>query len=174
MKQLLLYRHGKSSWDDPDLEDFDRPLAKRGRKAAPLMGRTLAARDLVPDRVLCSAAVRTRETWELTAGEFGAMPEAKTLRSLYLASPAQILQQVHRTSDTVQRLMVVGHNPGLENLALRLAGGMGDSPDLELMRAKFPTCALAVIRLDAARWAETGPETTRLDAFLRPKDLQGA
>lgn len=175
MKRLLLYRHGKSSWDDPRLEDFDRPLAKRGRKAAPEMGKAIAARGWRPDLVLCSAAARTQETCALTAPEIGAEigggPEVKVLRSLYLASPAQILRQVHRVPDTVERVLVVGHNPGLENLALRLAGGEGGSPDLERLRDKFPTCALAVIALDAERWADTGPAVTRLEAFLRPKDV---
>jgi phosphohistidine phosphatase len=135
------------------------------------MGALMAGRGLVPDLVLCSAAVRAQQTWELTAPELGGSPEVKSLRSLYLASPAQILRQVHRVPDAVRRLMVIGHNPGLENLALRLAGGWGESPDLPQMREKFPTAALAVISVAAERWADVGPAVCRLESFVRPKDL---
>ncbi len=171
MKQLLLYRHAKSAWDDPQLEDFARPLAPRGRKAAPRMGRTMAARGWQPQRVLCSAARRTWQTWELTAPELGGSPQVKSLRGLYLASPAQILREIHRTPETVERLMVIGHNPGLETLARRLAGPDSGGAELARLQEKFPTAALAVFAVPLEQWRALTWSGARLTAFLRPKDL---
>ena len=171
MKTLLLYRHAKSAWDDPHLEDFDRPLSPRGRKAAPTMGAALAAHGLLPDLVLCSAAVRTQETWRLTAPKLGGTPELKVLRSLYLASPAQLLRQIHRTADEVERLMVIAHNPGLETLSLRLAGPGSGGDDRARLSEKFPTAAVAVFELPQARWSALQAQGARLTSFLRPRDL---
>ncbi|RUZ86718.1 histidine phosphatase family protein, partial [Mesorhizobium sp. M7A.F.Ca.US.003.02.2.1] len=94
MKQLLLLRHAKSSWDDPDLDNFDRPLAERGVKAARLMGRELAARGWLPDLALVSAALRTRDTWRLVAAELPVPPQVAFLKALYDASAADILSQI--------------------------------------------------------------------------------
>ncbi|MGP1252795.1 MAG: SixA phosphatase family protein [Kiloniellales bacterium] len=171
MKTLLLYRHAKSAWDDAHLDDFERPLAPRGRKAAPKMGKAMAARDLKPELVLCSAAVRTQQTWELTAPRLDGSPEVRILRSLYLASPAQILRQIHRTADSVTRLMVIAHNPGLETLSLRLSGPGSAAEDRSRLGEKFPTAALAVFELTQQSWADLRPNTAKLVAFLKPRDL---
>ena len=171
MKTLLLYRHAKSAWDDAHLDDFERPLAPRGRKAAPKMGRTLAARGLQPELVLCSAAVRTQQTWELTAPQLDGRSEIRILRSLYLASPAQILRHIHRTADSVTRLMVIAHNPGLETLSLRLSGPASAAEERARLGEKFPTAALAVFELPQQSWSDLQPNTATLTAFLRPRDL---
>lgn len=171
MKRLLLYRHAKSDWNDPRLEDFERPLAPRGRKAAPKVAATMAERGWRPDLVLCSAALRTRQTWELSATLLGGDPEVRILRGLYLASPAQILHHIHRVPDAAACLAVIGHNPGLENLTLRLVGGRGPGPDIARLHDKFPTAAVAAIAVDTPHWAALTPEACQLEAFLRPKDL---
>ncbi len=171
MKRLLLYRHAKSDWNDARLEDFERPLAPRGRKAAPKVAAAMAERGWRPDLVLCSAALRTRQTWELSAAPLGGDPEVRILRGLYLASPAQILRNIHRAPDATSCLAVIGHNPGLENLALRLVGTRGPGPDIARLHDKFPTAAVAAIAIDTPHWTGLTPETCRLEAFLRPKDL---
>jgi len=170
MKTLLLLRHAKSAWDDPSLVDFDRPLASRGRKAAPRMGRFLSRQPGVPDLVLCSSAVRAQQTWALVAAELGSPPPVKHLRSLYLAAPSRLLAAIQRVEKTVDRLLLVGHNPGLEHLAARLAGG-GKKAGLVAMATKYPTGALAEIRFDTGSWADIAAGAGTLVRFTRPKDL---
>ncbi|TPN01420.1 histidine phosphatase family protein [Mesorhizobium sp. B2-1-3A] len=168
MRQLLLLRHAKSSWDDPDLDDFDRPLAERGLKAAKLMGRELAARDWLPDQVLVSSALRTRDTWRLVAAELPAHPRVAFAQPLYEASAADILGQIHKADRSSGCLMVVGHNPGLENLAKQLAGPGSDAKASKRFEEKFPTAALARFVFDG-EWSALG--SARLTHCLRPKDL---
>lgn len=174
MKRLLLLRHGKSDWAggalNGGLDDVDRPLAPRGIKAAPVMGQYLRARKLIPDLVLCSAARRTRQTWDLVAAELGTAPEVRFLKSLYLAPPSRLLGAVRKAPAAAKTLLLIGHNPGLAGLALRLAGG-GRRKDLAALADKFPTCALAVIDLDISGWPEVGDGGGRLTAFVRPRDL---
>ncbi|MDZ5698021.1 histidine phosphatase family protein [Chelativorans sp. M5D2P16] len=171
MKELLLLRHAKSSWDDPSLDDFDRPLAPRGRKAAPLMGRTMATRGWVPDRVLVSAALRTRQTWRRVAPALGeGVPQAEHDKDLYMASAARILKLINGVPADTRRLLVVGHNPGIGDLALRLAAPDSDPAALARMEAKFPTAALAHFTF-AQPWSALETRSARLTAFLRPKEL---
>ncbi len=113
MRQLLLLRHAKSSWDDAKLADFDRPLAPRGLKTAPLMGRELARRGWLPDLALVSPALRTRDTWRLVAAELPKHVPAEFAEELYEAAPAAILARVRQAKAT--SLIVIGHNPGLQN-----------------------------------------------------------
>lgn len=168
MKQLLLLRHAKSSWDDPDLDDFDRPLAQRGLKAARLIGRELAARDWLPDQVLVSSALRTRDTWRLVAAELPAHPRVVFAEALYEASAADILSQIRLAEPSSGCLAVVGHNPGLEDLANLLAGSGSEAKARKRLEEKFPTAALARFVFDGD-WS--GLSTGRLTHCLRPKDL---
>ena len=174
-RTLLLLRHAKSSWSDPTLADFDRPLNKRGRNAAPLMGEYLRKHGLVPELVLCSAARRAIETWGL-AGEAmskgGAAPaQTKYLRSLYLAPPSRMLAALRRTPDEVESVLMVGHNPGFEHLAMGLAGPGSKAEAERRMEAKFPTAALAELRFEVKHWRDIGPETGKLVRFVIPKAL---
>lgn len=175
MRRLLLLRHAKSSWDQNELDDMARPLAPRGRRAAPLIGRYMSARGLTPDLVLCSTAVRARQTLELVTAEWERMardnPKVAMRASLYLASAIELLATVRRLDDDVESVMVVGHNPGIATFAGTLASG-GDRKGIETMAAKFPTAALAVIDLDVTAWDEAEPGSGRLAAFIRPKDLR--
>lgn len=171
MRELILLRHGKSSWDDPSLDDFDRSLAPRGRKGASRMGAEIAARGWLPDFVVVSAALRTRQTWRRVAAELGApAPRPHYDEALYMASADRMLAIVRAVPANVSRLMVVGHNPGMEDLARGLAGLGSDAEALAAMRAKFSTAALARFELDG-RWAGAGFAAARLTHFLRPKAL---
>src|SRR6187397_1050951 len=137
MKQLLLLRHAKSSWDDLDLHDFDRPLAERGLKAAQLMGRELAARDWLPELALVSSALRTRDTWRLMAAELPVHPRVAFAKALYAASAADILSQIRKTDGPIGCLVVIGHNPGLEDLATQLAGPESEAKARKRLDEKF-------------------------------------
>jgi phosphohistidine phosphatase len=175
MPTLMLLRHAKSDWDDAKLGDHDRPLSGRGRKDAPRLGRHLRAKKWEPELVLCSTSLRTRETWDLVAPELKSKPQVYFERALYLAAWPQLLSAVQATSEKVRALMLIGHNPGMEQLAAQLTAeprGAGERERVAAMRRKFPTCALAVIELDGA-WKGAAHGTGKLAAFVRPKDLDG-
>ena len=174
MLTLLLLRHAKSSWDNPALADYDRPLAKRGKKTAPRMGDEISARHMRPDLILCSSAVRARETLALVLPELGGhAPEVVYDDAIYMATPAALLARlraVHSGTGKLRRVMVVGHNPGLEELAELLVGG-GDEDAQELLAEKFPTCALAVLTFEGTSWSDVAPGTGKLRQFLTPARL---
>jgi len=169
MKILTLLRHAKSGWDDPALRDFDRPLNPRGRQAARAMGRAMKSEGLRFDAILASPAVRVTETLEQVAAGYGPLDPAWEQR-IYLASTETLLDLVRQTPDAVERLLLVGHNPGMETMALLLT-----SPDAGCLRAeierKYPTGALAEISLPAERWAEVAEGEGRTTRFIRPRDV---
>ncbi|TIQ34467.1 MAG: histidine phosphatase family protein [Mesorhizobium sp.] len=168
MRQLLILRHAKSSWDDPKLEDFDRPLAPRGLKTAPLMGRELARRSWLPDLALVSPALRTRDSWRLVSQELPKHVRAEFVEELYEAAPAAILARVRQAK--AKSLLVIGHNPGLQNFVLRLAGAGSDEGVFKKIEAKFPTMALARFTVKDD-WANLDFGGARLTHCVRPKDL---
>jgi len=173
MRTLTLFRHAKSSWADAGLEDFDRPLATRGVEAAPLMGAFLAERGLVPDLVLCSGSRRTRQTLDLAFGPLKARPETQFLDDLYHATVPALLAIIRRAPSSTRHLMLVGHNPGLQALALELIGG-GDPSGRRAIAHKFPSAAVAVMTFDAPNWAAIGARAAYLTIFMTPKQLAGA
>jgi phosphohistidine phosphatase len=170
MRRLLLLRHAKSSWDTPGLADLERPLAPRGRQTAPLMAQLMAKRRWVPDLVLCSQAERVRETWQLMAPLLGAQIPSKTLRTIYPGAPSRLLMTLRRAPDEARTLLLIGHNPGLGSFATSLCGA-GSRKAIERLSTKFPTAGLAVIDFDAEHWSEVAGGAGRLEAFVRPKDL---
>ncbi|MBI1238675.1 MAG: histidine phosphatase family protein [Alphaproteobacteria bacterium] len=173
MKTLLILRHAKSSWDD-DLPDKDRPLAKRGHAAAPAMGRYIAQQGYEPDLILCSTARRTLETLDLVMPALGRRVSVLYEEPLYLAEAKSLLERVRWVEDTVETVMIVGHNPGLEELALLLCGMPIEPAERERIAAikeKFPTAALAVFTFAAKHWRTIGPGRGRLVDFKRPRDL---
>jgi phosphohistidine phosphatase len=170
MKTVYLLRHAKSSWDHPDLPDHDRPLAPRGRKAAPRMADHLRAEGVSPRRVLCSTATRARETWDAVGPSLASAPEVVHRRDVYDADDADLLAILRDLPDEVESVMVVGHNPTLEDLAHALAGG-GDPAALARMGEKYPTCALAELQFAGESWSEVRRGAGRLVRFVRPKDL---
>lgn len=170
VRTLLLLRHAKSSRDDPAIEDLDRPLAPRGHRAAPLIGAEMARRGWIPERVLCSPARRARETWALVAEALGPAPVTYE-PGLYLAAPAALLRLVRDNPAGIGRLLLIGHNPGLQELALLLARPEpGDA--LDRLRAKLPTAGLAVLELPDGAWGALGAGSARLTAFVTPRDLE--
>lgn len=162
MKTLLLLRHAKSSWDDDDLDDHDRPLNKRGKKAAPRMGQILREKGLVPDLIVSSTAKRARRTAELAAEAARYEGEVVLDQTLYLAPPQRYVRVAAGVDDRVQRLMLVGHNPGIE-MCLDLLCGQEEA---------MPTAALALISVPVNRWSEISPDLAcKLEAMWRPKEL---
>jgi phosphohistidine phosphatase len=153
MLTLSLLRHAKSSWSDPRLKDFERPLNDRGEKAAPRMGAFMARRGIAPDLILCSAAVRTRQTLNLVLPHLKGAPAVAYEEGLYLASSATMLKRLHRVPAGVGHTMIVGHDPGMHTLAVELAGS-GRPDDLQRLSEKFPTAGLAVLAFAVDAWPE--------------------
>lgn len=173
MKRLLLLRHAKAA-QDSNRGDHARALAPRGRRDAPAMGDAMHANGLIPDRVLCSTAVRTMETWELLAPKLKTAPPVELRDGLYLASWNTILKSVRETDDTAATLMVIGHNPGIGECAVALSRAPQSDDERArrgAMSAKFPTGALAVLEFDAGAWRALRPGTATLSAFLTPRNL---
>lgn len=170
MRRLMLLRHAKSDWAAPGMCDHGRPLAARGRAAAPRMGRYMAQHHLRPDHVIVSTAERTRETWSLTAGEWSNTPHAVFDPRIYEASPADILCAIADAPASAQALLVIGHNPGLHETALLLAGS-GHLAERRALAQKFPTTALAVIAFDTPDWAALAPGSGRLTQFVTPRAI---
>ena len=167
MKTLLVLRHAKSSWDDPELADHDRPLAPRGRRAAKLIAEYLVEEAPEAELVLCSSARRTRETLELIAAALGQRSAVEVDQELYAASAEQLLERLRVVDDGVGSVLLIGHNPGMEELALLLAGS-GDG--LDELRRKYPTGALATLEFDGP-WRELGAGDAALVGFVTPKSL---
>ena len=170
MKRLYLLRHAKSNWADPDKLDADRPLSPRGRRAAPAMGRFMRKQQLVPALVLASTARRAEETWDLLAEALRADVPVEASDKLYLASPARLLKAIRAVDDKIPSLAIVGHNPGLQALALELAGG-GDATARARIMTKYPTGGLAVLDFMVDRWADVAASGGRLERFVVPRDL---
>ena len=170
MKFLYLLRHAKSSRADASLDDFERPLKRRGARACAVMAAYMERQSIAPDLVLCSSARRARDTLELISRHLEIEPTVSYRDALYLASATGILAQVRDVDDEVTWLMVVGHNPGLEQLARGLAGS-GEPPALTALARKFPTAALASLELACEAWAEAERGRAYLAAFATPKEL---
>jgi phosphohistidine phosphatase len=167
MATLHVLRHAKSSWDDPSQPDRDRPLAPRGRKAARRIGDHLTEQRIQPQLVLCSPAARTRETVE-RLGDAIAGSEVQLDDALYHAGAEQLTERLHRIPYWVETAMLVGHNPGLQELVVSLSrpGALRDRAD-----AKLPTGALATLRLEGS-WRTLQPGGAELTALVFPRDLE--
>ncbi len=162
MKTLLILRHAKSSWDEPGLTDHERPLNDRGKKDAKRVGQLLVETDLVPDRIVSSTALRARKTADKVAQACGYAGQIETTPRLYLAAPWQIIELVRETADDCLRLMIVGHNPGLEDLVRQLTW----------QPQSLATATLARVALDIASWQSLAvPPGGELVQIWRPKEL---
>jgi phosphohistidine phosphatase len=150
--------------------DHDRDLAPRGEEAAPRMGRLIAEHKLAPDCVLSSTATRARRTWDLASAALSAQPELVPRRDLYLAPSGRLLDIVRAHGGNARRLMLVGHNPGLHDLAQRLVGE-GDPKLRRKLAEKLPTAALVHLTFEAGDWKALAPGSGRLIGFWRPRDL---
>jgi phosphohistidine phosphatase len=167
MRRLDLLRHAKSSWDDPGLADRDRPLAPRGERAATAMASHLAGDGVRYDLVLCSSARRTRQTLERMAPVLGDS-EVSFEDELYAASADELLARLQRLPDPTDAVLLVAHNPGLQDLIAELAS---DGTDLDRVLAKFPTCALVTLAFDGP-WRELAAGRATLVRCVTPRDLR--
>ncbi|KQN92403.1 phosphohistidine phosphatase [Sphingomonas sp. Leaf231] len=170
MKTLTLLRHAKSGWDDPVARDYDRPLNLKGRRAAAAMGRHVQSLGLDFDRVIASPAARVQETVTEVEGGLARALSPEWDRRLYLASAATLLDVVHETGGDTRSLLLIGHNPGLEELTMLLvpddAGGLR-----EAVAQKYPTATLAEMTFDTDDWRDVATGRATLRRFIRPRDV---
>jgi phosphohistidine phosphatase len=172
---LYVLRHAKSSWKEPGLEDYERPLAPRGRKAAATLARYLGEAGVEPALVLCSPARRARETYDAVnpVGELLVEP------ALYGATAGEMIERLRQVPESTGSAMVIGHNPAVQSLVLWLASPhswperseRARSAELESVQEKFPTCALATLAFGCP-WRELGPGGAQLTRLVRPADLE--
>ncbi len=170
MRTLFLLRHAKSSWSDPSLTDRDRPLAPRGRRAANRIGRYAGSHGIRPQLVLCSSARRARETLDLLRPALGPDVAVDFGDDLYGADTDHLLRRLRALGDDIESVLVVGHNPGVQDLAIRLAGD-GEPIAVERLMAKFPTGALATLDLGISTWAQLKPGCGYLASLVAPRNL---
>jgi phosphohistidine phosphatase len=170
MSRLYLLRHAKAGWAEPGVRDFDRPLTEGGRRDAAAVGMAMRISCFVPDLVLCSTARRARETWECVAATIGTLPAPPVFTdSLYSCDAAGYLSIVRKTAGDTPSLLVVGHNPMIEDVAIACAAD-GDGAELAALASGFPTSALAVIQFSLPL-AEAAPGKGSLATFLTPAML---
>ncbi|MBV8914948.1 MAG: histidine phosphatase family protein [Acetobacteraceae bacterium] len=175
MRQLLLLRHGKSSWQDKELPDHSRPLNARGRAAAASMRKVMEDLGLAPDLVLVSSALRTRQTLEALE-PWADTPLVEPMDSLYLADAPTLLRALRGVKETVRSVLLIGHNPGLHDLAVRLVGAHAmtyANPDLRRLATGYPSGALAEFTVPGL-WRTLDDGGGRLVRFICPRDLPGS
>jgi phosphohistidine phosphatase len=168
MLRLLLLRHAKAAWP-PGVMDLDRPLAQRGRDAAVSMGQYLKDQGLEPDLAVVSPARRTQETWERVQPPIGEI-EMRQDGRIYEAPVGRLLEVLQEVEPEVRTLLMIGHNPGFEELA-RLLSGEGDADGILRLGQKFPTAGLAIIDFPLEDWGQVDRKTGRLERFVTPKSL---
>lgn len=170
MKNLLLLRHAKSSWENLSLVDFQRPLNDRGRDAATRMAAYMADHMPLPDRILCSTAQRTRETLSAFVKVYAHEYEVSFMRDLYMATPTVLMGDIQACEPETETLMIIAHNPGLEELACVLANDLkGDH--IQDMVTKYPTAACAHFRFEAQDWTDVKMGQGQLVTFIKPRSL---
>ena len=169
--RLWLLRHAKSSWDDPDLDDEDRPLAPRGERAADRMRDLLEEADIRPELVLCSSALRARQTLARVLVSLGTALEVRIEPALYTFEHAVLLDRLSRVSADVTSVMLVGHNPAIQELAVRVADRGGRLDDLS---RKYPTAGLAEIAFGSGSWDTLADRPGELTRFVMPRELDDA
>lgn len=168
VRTVMLLRHGKSSWSDPALADIDRPLAPRGERAARKIARYLRQKKVRPALVLCSPSLRTRQTLAAIEPSLGQRCSVELEPQLYAASERELLERLQALPDSIKSVMIIGHNPGLQDLALALASQGADRPQLE---AKFPTGALATLVVRNKSWAALRRGDAELVDYVVPRHL---
>lgn len=174
VKKLTLLRHAKSGWDDPVARDFDRPLNPKGRRAAHRIGEYFRSNAIHFDHVAASPAVRVIETIEHVAEGTGGVIAPSWDKRIYLASAVSLLDVVQETDDQHDSLLLVGHNPGLEDLVLLLVPDSAEDQARDQVEEKFPTASIAEISFQVDHWEDIRPNSGTLSLFLRPRDLDPA
>ncbi|MFO1240326.1 MAG: histidine phosphatase family protein [Sphingomonadaceae bacterium] len=174
MKTLTLFRHGKSGWDSPVSRDFDRPINERGSKGSKLIGEHALTLGLHWDHVVSSPAVRCTETLDAFWDGYGHILHPNWDRRIYLASGATLLDVVHELPDDANKVMMCGHNPGLEDLALMLVPDVRGDELRDELEAKFPTASLAELQFNVEKWQDIREGTAHITRFIRPRDLDAS
>lgn len=175
MKSLTILRHAKSGWDATVERDFDRPINARGEKGALLIGQWVRNQNWPLDQITASPAVRVTQTLDIFTPAAGWQDAALTFdRRIYLASAATLIDVLRESDDSVQHLMIAGHNPGLEDLILMLVPAGSDDPHRAKVDEKLPTAALARLEFDIERWDELAKNGARFVEFIRPRDLDAS
>jgi phosphohistidine phosphatase len=174
MKTLILFRHGKSGWDSPVSRDFDRPINRRGEKGARAMGHHLRNAGWRFDHVVSSPAVRCTETLDAFWEGYGRILHPVWDRRIYLASAANLLDLVNELPDDAERVLMCGHNPGLEDLIFALVPDVAGDINRDAVEEKFPTAAIAELQIDTDHWADVKDGTARFTRLIRPRDLDEA
>lgn len=172
MLRLLLLRHSKAERAHAGERDHDRRLAERGRDDAPKLGAYIAKHGFLPDKVVVSTSARTRETWSLAAKAMPGAPKARFDERIYEAEPENLLEVLRETGKSVKTLLMVGHNPGMHELAVQLTAS-GDLDARQRMQEGFPTSGLAVIEFKLDDWDRVHPKSGRLEHFITPRTLEG-
>lgn len=170
MTLLTTLRHAKSSWDDHGLDDFDRPLNDRGRKAARSLGRELKRRKVRFDHVIASPAARVRETIEELAKGYGKLPDVRFDSQIYEAGAERLLQLIRHIPETAHAPLLVGHNPGMQQLVLALSREDGNGLRGQVAE-KYPTAAMALVELEAPRWDEVETHSGTIVELILPREL---
>lgn len=173
-KTLGLFRHAKSDWQDPRARDFDRPLNPRGRKGAAIMGRHVRDFGVHWDRMIASPAIRCAETIEIACQAAGQPVAVQWDRRIYLASSVTLIDLLREQGGDASTVLMIGHNPGLEDLIFDLVPDDGTSPLRDTVEVKFPTASFAVLELGIERWADLRDGCARLIHLMRPRDLDPA
>ena len=173
MRRLLLFRHAKAEGSEPGMQDRARVLTERGRKDAAKIGAYMAGHALNPDRVVVSPAARAQETWKIAAAAFRPAPAAMTVDQLYDATQHAIFAVIKDAPAAAHTLLVVGHNPGLHEVALMLIAS-GDIDTRERLREKLPTAGLVIIDFAFDAWGKLHPQSGRLERFVSPRSLDAA
>ena len=167
-RTVILLRHGKSSWSDSTLADIDRPLAPRGERAAKKLAKYIRRKRIRPALVLCSPALRARQTLEAVEASLGKRCVVEIVPQLYAASEHELLERLQALPESLSSAMLIGHNPGLQDLALVLASRGAYLPRLE---EKFPTGALATLVVPSPSWSALGPGEAELVDYVVPRQL---
>jgi phosphohistidine phosphatase len=173
MRRLILFRHAKAEASEPGMEDRARVLVERGRKDAAKMGAYMAGHGIIPDKVMISPAARTQETWKYAAAAFRPAPAAMTVEAIYDATPHALFGVIKSAPAPAHTLLIVGHNPGLHEVAVMLIAS-GDIETRERLREKLPTAGLVIVDFAFDDWNKLHPQSGRLERFVSPKSLEAA
>lgn len=174
MKTLTLLRHAKSGMGEPGQRDFDRTLNAKGQRAAATMGRHMKSLGVAYDQIIASPAQRVIDTLEHFQRGFGALPPIGFDKQAYLASATGLLDLIHGADDASDRLLIVAHNPGLEDLVLDLVPDRAEDRARDDVEEKFPTASLAEMSFATDRWVEVAENSATLIRFVRPRDIDPA
>lgn len=173
MRRLILFRHAKAEPSEPGLEDRARVLVERGRKDAGKIGAYMAGHGIIPDKVMISSAARAQETWKYAASAFRPSPAAMSAEAIYNATPHALLGVIKAAPSPAHTILIIGHNPGLHEVALMLIAS-GDIEARERLREKLPTAGLIIIDFAFDDWSKLHPQSGRLERFVSPKSLEAA